>query len=38
VWVHGRHLLKDRALTTIDLAQVLQKTSAWQQQIREKAE
>ena len=37
VWVHGRQLLNNRALTTIDLAQVLRRTAAWHEKIKEKA-
>jgi len=36
VWIHGRQLLNDRALTTIDLAQVLHRTAAWREKIKEK--
>ena len=34
VWVAGRHLLKQRALTTLDETELLAKAAAWQQRIR----
>ncbi len=34
VWVAGRHLLKDRALTTLDETELKAKAAAWQQKIR----
>src|SRR3569833_1548887 len=34
VWVAGRHLLKDRALTTLDEHALKAKAAAWQQKIR----
>lgn len=34
VWVAGRHLLKDRALTTLDEHALKTKAAAWQQKIR----
>ncbi len=33
VWVAGRHLLKDRQLTTLDEAAILESTLKWQEQI-----
>ncbi|MCG6967979.1 MAG: TRZ/ATZ family hydrolase [Chromatiaceae bacterium] len=35
VWINGRHVLNKRALTTIDLAQVLQRAAAWRDKITE---
>ncbi len=34
VWVAGRHLLKERVLTTLDAAELKTKAAAWQQKIR----
>src|SRR3569623_1117696 len=34
VWGAGRHLLKDRALTTLDEHALKAKAAAWQQKIR----
>src|SRR3569623_803963 len=34
VWVAGRHLLKQRALTTLNETELLAKAAAWQQRIR----
>jgi 5-methylthioadenosine/S-adenosylhomocysteine deaminase len=36
VWVAGRHLLKDRVLTTVDETEVLERTRQWQDRIRER--
>jgi len=36
VWVAGRHLLKDRVLTTVDETEVLDRTRQWQDRIRER--
>jgi len=36
VWVAGKHLLKDRALTTLDEQKILQKVRAWNEKIQEK--
>jgi 5-methylthioadenosine/S-adenosylhomocysteine deaminase len=36
VWVAGRHLLKDRVLTTVDESEVLERTRQWQERIRER--
>jgi 5-methylthioadenosine/S-adenosylhomocysteine deaminase len=36
VWVSGRQLLKNRALTTIDLVKTLQRASAWRDRILDK--
>lgn len=33
VWVAGQHLLKDRALTTLDMEDVIRRTRAWQKRI-----
>ena len=33
VWVAGKHLLKDRALTTLDEQKILQKVRAWNEKI-----
>ena len=33
VWISGRQLLKDRALTTIDLGETLQRTATWRERI-----
>ncbi len=38
VWIAGRHLLKDRRLTTLDEAAILVNTEAWREKIREKEE
>jgi 5-methylthioadenosine/S-adenosylhomocysteine deaminase len=35
VWIHGRHVLNNRALTTIDLGQTLQRAAAWRDRIAE---
>ena len=35
VWVAGRHVLKDRVLTTVDEHDILAKAQAWQQKIRQ---
>ena len=35
VWVAGRQLLRNRALTTIDLDQTLQHAGAWRDRIRD---
>ncbi|MGM0594720.1 MAG: TRZ/ATZ family hydrolase [Pseudomonadota bacterium] len=37
VWVAGRHLLKDRQLTTLDEAAILENTRQWQTKLREQA-
>jgi 5-methylthioadenosine/S-adenosylhomocysteine deaminase len=34
VWVHGKRLLKDRRLTTLDEASILDKASRWRDKIR----
>ena len=34
VWVAGKHLLKDRELTTIDLQAVLGKAREWQEKMK----
>ena len=36
VWINGRRVLKDRVPTTIDLDQVLQRTTVWYDRIRER--
>ena len=36
VWVAGKHLLKDRALTTLDEQRILQKVHAWNEKISKK--
>ncbi len=36
VWINGRQVLKDRAPTTIDLDQVLQRTAVWYDRVRER--
>jgi 5-methylthioadenosine/S-adenosylhomocysteine deaminase len=36
VWVAGKHLLKDRALTTLDEQKILQKVLAWNEKILSK--
>jgi len=33
VWVAGHHLLRRRELTQLDLAEILQRSDAWQQRI-----
>ena len=33
VWVAGRHLLKDRQLTTLDIHEILHRARAWQARI-----
>jgi len=33
VWVAGKHLLKERALTTLDEQKILRKTLAWNDKI-----
>ena len=33
VWIAGKHLLKDRALTTLDEQKILRKTAAWNDKI-----
>ncbi|NIV35617.1 MAG: amidohydrolase family protein, partial [Anaerolineae bacterium] len=33
VWVAGRHLLKDRQLTTLDEAAIIENARQWQQKI-----
>ncbi|MDQ1362310.1 MAG: 5-methylthioadenosine/S-adenosylhomocysteine deaminase [Pseudomonadota bacterium] len=35
VWVAGKHLLKDRALTTLDEQKILQKVRTWNEKIAE---
>ena len=35
VWVAGRHVLKDRVLTTVDQREVLERTRWWQGKLRE---
>lgn len=35
VWVAGRHLLKDRQLTTLDESEILERAAEWQGRIRE---
>ena len=35
VWVAGRHLLKDRRLTTLDESEILERAAEWQGRIRE---
>ena len=34
VWISGRQVLKDRALTTIDLGDTLQRTATWRERIQ----
>lgn len=34
VWIAGRHVLKERALTTLDEGELKEKAAAWQQKIR----
>ncbi len=35
VWINGRHVLNDRALTGIDLGQTLSRAAAWREKIME---
>lgn len=35
VWVAGRHLLKDRSLTSLDESEIIARTDHWQQQIHQ---
>jgi 5-methylthioadenosine/S-adenosylhomocysteine deaminase len=37
LWVAGRHLLKDRVLTTLNEADILRRTQAWQRKIAAEA-
>jgi 5-methylthioadenosine/S-adenosylhomocysteine deaminase len=37
VWIGGRQLLKDRALTTIDLGETMQRTATWRERIAGKS-
>jgi 5-methylthioadenosine/S-adenosylhomocysteine deaminase len=36
VWISGRQVLKNRALTTIDLVKTLQRAGAWRDRILDK--
>ncbi len=37
VWINGRQVLKDRALTTIDLGETLRRASTWRERIEGKS-